>query len=455
MASLAEIFGRHTVDQVNYLQYALYFPPHDSDQATKDALERLRSDILDFVRPWTHDHIWQKDGFNLAIVTSEQKDPSYPFLFGVSRFGDCLNDEWLLISLLYEVSRAYKDVVIALSDNDGEILLIEAAEQIPSWLDPSNSDNRVYIAGGQLHLIPLPTTPADIFATSASTHGNKKLRRADAIDYVRGRPKATLASPGVQDVLAQRLRGYPKKANEERHHARTLVYNRHAAYLLMQCPSLLCWAIDSFYLRDPVSLKACSTMKHFPLENPVDVVLPWTRTTYAQTVNQRFYAPPLFDKVLPRSNKDVDYDAAQLGMKLLCGLEMLACNAAKHPVPSNHNTDGASDVVDEALLLDRPSTLLPEDTTLTQWLENLNKGYSDAALAQLVDERAALPQDSTQWMDMVPDELEALLAHHNSSTNAAPPSADGMPVDLSNIMAKFEHFLETSQSDVGGVTLPG
>lgn len=28
-------------------------------------------------------------------------------------------------------------------DNDGEFLLIEAADQIPAWLDPENSDNRV------------------------------------------------------------------------------------------------------------------------------------------------------------------------------------------------------------------------------------------------------------------------------------------------------------------------
>ncbi|CAO3682847.1 unnamed protein product, partial [Rhizopus stolonifer] len=40
------------------------------------------------------------------------------------------------------------NAVISLSDNDGDVLLIEAALELPSWLDPSNSQNRVYLYGG-------------------------------------------------------------------------------------------------------------------------------------------------------------------------------------------------------------------------------------------------------------------------------------------------------------------
>jgi hypothetical protein len=40
-------------------------------------------------------------------------------------------------------------------DTDGEFLLIEAANSLPSWVTPENSTNRLWLQGGQLHLIPL------------------------------------------------------------------------------------------------------------------------------------------------------------------------------------------------------------------------------------------------------------------------------------------------------------
>lgn len=40
-------------------------------------------------------------------------------------------------------------------DTDGEFLLIEAANVLPSWVTPENSTNRLWLKDGQLHLIPL------------------------------------------------------------------------------------------------------------------------------------------------------------------------------------------------------------------------------------------------------------------------------------------------------------
>jgi hypothetical protein len=47
---------------------------------------------------------------------------------------------------LLELSKKYEDVVISVTDADGQFLLIEAALAIPSWLKPSNSNNRVSLA---------------------------------------------------------------------------------------------------------------------------------------------------------------------------------------------------------------------------------------------------------------------------------------------------------------------
>lgn len=40
-------------------------------------------------------------------------------------------------------------------DVDGDFLLIEAAAVLPSWVSPQNSENRLLLAGGALHLLPL------------------------------------------------------------------------------------------------------------------------------------------------------------------------------------------------------------------------------------------------------------------------------------------------------------
>jgi hypothetical protein len=42
-------------------------------------------------------------------------------------------------------------------DNDGEFMLIESAYALPRWLKPEVSANRVWVRGGQLHIVPQPS----------------------------------------------------------------------------------------------------------------------------------------------------------------------------------------------------------------------------------------------------------------------------------------------------------
>ena len=53
-------------------------------------------------------------------------------------------------------------------DNDGEFLLIEAAYTLPRWLKPELSANRVWLSGGALHLVPLPSPAAPALPPSPS-----------------------------------------------------------------------------------------------------------------------------------------------------------------------------------------------------------------------------------------------------------------------------------------------
>lgn len=60
-------------------------------------------------------------------------------------FGDNIEDEWFIVHLLLEISKQFKDVIIQVMDNDGDFLLIEAADFLESWVNPGNTTNRVSV----------------------------------------------------------------------------------------------------------------------------------------------------------------------------------------------------------------------------------------------------------------------------------------------------------------------
>ena len=65
------------------------------------------------------------------------------FLRGRTNYGDSVEDEWLVVYILRELSKQHVDVWIKIVDTDGEFLLIEAANALPRWLNPEIADNRV------------------------------------------------------------------------------------------------------------------------------------------------------------------------------------------------------------------------------------------------------------------------------------------------------------------------
>lgn len=58
-------------------------------------------------------------------------------------FGDNVEDEWFVVYLLKHITYKFSELAASVQDNDGQFLLIEAAEYLPKWLDPDSSENRV------------------------------------------------------------------------------------------------------------------------------------------------------------------------------------------------------------------------------------------------------------------------------------------------------------------------
>jgi len=71
-------------------------------------------------------------------------------LHGVTNYGDSVEDEWLVVYILRELSNQFPELWIKVVDTDGEFLLIEAANALPRWLNPEIADNRV--SGRYWHL---------------------------------------------------------------------------------------------------------------------------------------------------------------------------------------------------------------------------------------------------------------------------------------------------------------
>lgn len=65
------------------------------------------------------------------------------YFHGMTNFGDSVDDEWLIVYILRELSNRFQDLWIKIVDTDGEFLLIEAANALPRWLNPEIADNRV------------------------------------------------------------------------------------------------------------------------------------------------------------------------------------------------------------------------------------------------------------------------------------------------------------------------
>ncbi|KAI8838561.1 SGT1 protein-domain-containing protein [Chytriomyces cf. hyalinus JEL632] len=281
-------------------------------------------DLLALVRAYVaetvQDHIWHKDSFNLAVELRGND----PFLHGNCRFGDCIDDEWLVVFLLREITRKFDGLVASVTDNDGQFLLIEAADHLPQWLNPSNSANRIFIVNGDLHIIPQPKTPSEITFIPSGAH--VPLDRA--LHVVRTHPQLTQANTDIQQAAFEKLIDFPAKLCVNGYQWAKCWVPRNIARILKADESLIAAAVEAFYLRDPLQLKECQNMSHFHPSTNIQTSIRFTRTLYAQLVSQEFPIPPKSFR-LPSQDAS-DFKAHDLGMKVALGFEILAVAADRN-----------------------------------------------------------------------------------------------------------------------------
>lgn len=227
------------------LIWKAFFPPI----ATKE-------DVITLSRKWqcwadtqSHGRVWQHEAFRVCIVQDQdaelerqmvnkkqsqssrklnQVDGLSEFiLFGSVLYGDYLEDEWFVTWLLFQLSSGVADsfkcpmdkrcscgqghegylsplssldLLLHVTDADGDFLLIEAADALPSWMQPNNTENRVFIRSGQLYAISPNLSKTSLPHDEALQHNAWQ---------VMCNPDVHLMRKKVQSILQKRLSMYP------------------------------------------------------------------------------------------------------------------------------------------------------------------------------------------------------------------------------------------------------
>uniref|UniRef100_A0A7N9AXI8 Ecdysoneless homolog (Drosophila) n=1 Tax=Mastacembelus armatus TaxID=205130 RepID=A0A7N9AXI8_9TELE len=444
--------------QEDLVQYKLFLiqPDGSSLQQTEEQLSHLVEEVMAKIAPLLIQYLWQHQSFNLKYHPEKGGAPAH--IGGSTQFGDNVEDEWFIVYLLQQITEAFPELAARVEDNDGEFLLIEAADYLPKWLNPDTSENRVFFYRGQLHILPCPSTsspvgiPKDVVPTVAQ-----------ALALLSTHPGACQASPKISSALSKRLEGYPEKVKTGLHRARCFI-PAGIAKVLAQRPDLVAPAVSAFYLRDPVDLQACRTFKTFPPDTRVLTLVTFTRCLYAQLHQQQFTPDRRSGFTLPpRSHPQ--YKAHELGMKLAHGFEIL-CSKCRlpssepdAPVSCNPQWKSFMDSLTrnsyfrgelegsaryrellrsaenffKQSVASNSSVLSPGEEVL-QLLHSCNS----FSLEELKKQELQLPQeDSDSWLDITAQDLERMLQERKERRKEQVKESCHIFVSLLNLSFKF------------------
>ncbi|KAI8956558.1 SGT1-domain-containing protein [Daldinia sp. FL1419] len=390
-------------------------------------LEKIRKAATQLCNSITKEYIWQRDSFQLRV----ERDQDLVYLHGTTDYGDSVEDEWLIVYLLRELTKTFPNLWIRVFDDDGEFLLVEAANVLPKWLSPEIDNNRSWIQGGNLHLLPL----------AASSGVKRPLSLTEAVQYIKLNPNSLVHSAFVRAEAFYRLEKYPGQITDSIHRSLVTI-PRKLAHILHERPSTIAPAIEAFYLRDPVAMKPLIspyTNIHFSPGDLVTVSVKFTKILFAQLKSQRFLPPPIWSGILEMAEKQtLSGDEAQkclarleMGMKVTSGFEMLATNAdTKDNRLAREFAMLLKDVEEDG------SQALPTNKEIETW-EDVHK------------------EDGESWLDINFEDFEGELQGNHGPRNRSKgefgdPAAQA---DLNKIVSRFEAFLNDENAGMDGAEL--
>ncbi|KFY88223.1 hypothetical protein V500_06464 [Pseudogymnoascus sp. VKM F-4518 (FW-2643)] len=429
-------------DSVEYTLFII-----NASLAQKEVLARLelvRKEATKLTGALLKDYIWQRDDFNLKLEQSS----GLMHLRGLTNYGDSVEDEWLIVYILRELTKQFPDLWVKVVDTDGEFLLIEAANALPRWLNPEIADNRVWINNQKLRIIPLAA------ATTASANAktnpvSRSLTLTEALDVIKDSPNVIINSPPVETEAFFRLRNYPAQISNSMHSALTRI-PRKLAFIIHNCPAAVAPAVEAFYLRDPIGLKPLdgpSSGLVFPPDDLVTVSVKFTKVLYAQLKSQQFDIPrawkPIFaeDETKAKSDpaKSADLTRLETGMKITSGFEMLVTDSIKR----DHRSVREMQILIEDLSQGED---LPTDAEIKGWADSMK-------------------EDDESWLDINFEDFEKELQGNKGERSGTVPEGSSGPSapsgfgdaktqeDLKKMVQRFESFLNDDNAGVDGAEM--
>lgn len=380
-------------------------------------------------------YIWHHQPFNLKYFPEKEDVPAH--LGGSTQFTDNVEDEWFIVYLLQQITFTFPELAARVEDNDGEFLLIEAADHLPKWINPDSSENRVFIYRGDLHIIPCPSKASAVGFPKDVVPSLDK-----ALSLLSSNSEACRASPKILSSVKKRLKGFPERIQTDVHRAHCFL-PAGICLVLAKRPDLVAPAVSAFYLRDPIDLQACRHFQTFPPQTRVLTMVTFTRCLYAQLQQQQFTPDRRSGFVLP-PRSDPLYKAHELGMKLAHGFEIL-CSKAKvsssesnAPVSANPQwkrfiesltrngyfrgeIEGSSlykDLINSAenffnQSVSSQSNLSSPGDEILQLLHSC----TPFSLEELRQKESQLPpEDSDSWLDITEQDLEQMLQERSKQS---------------------------------------
>ncbi|KAM9232901.1 protein ecdysoneless homolog [Leptosomus discolor] len=431
-------------------------------------LRRCAEGIVVRFAPLLAAYIWQRQPFCLRYVPPRGETPAH--IGGTTLFGDNVEDEWFIVYLIREITREFPGLAARIDDNDGEFLLIEAADFLPKWLNPENSDNRVFFYKGELHIIPLSETheqECDLSAASPTI--------SQALTLLSTRSEEFLAAEPIRTAVYKRISGYPEKIQASFHRAHCYLPAGIVA-VLRQRPSLVAAAVQAFYLRDPVDLRACRSFQTFPPEERVMTVVTFTKCLYAQLVQQKFVPDRRSGYMLPLPSHP-QYKSYELGMKLAHGFEILCSKCSKVSPDSKRNMlsgplwerflsslkeksyfkgelEGSAKYLE---LLHMAEDYFQQSVTQPESSVEVSPGDEILTLLQTTTidlkeferEAACLPpEDDDSWLEITPDDLDQMLKEaRNESLSSS--NEEEQKYDLEAVAESMKAFVSKVSTHEG------
>lgn len=460
-------------------------------ETESDSLGALLAEVNKLAKEFCQRYIWHRDGFRVVARKAgrdqqrrrllieanggdqEEEDAPLPsHLYGITHYGDNIQDEWFIVALLAHLTRRIPGLVARVIDSDGEFLLIEAADHLPRWAaNPERCEGRVFIYEGELYLF-----------------GGEDEREEFPLERVFRELKGDgrtryVGSKAIQCCIEERTREFPDHI-EDSHHRTTLYVPVGVAAVLKENPQLVSAAVLAFCNRDSIDLKACRAMRYFPPESCVYVSVVFTKCLYAMLLHNSYLPDRRTGWSLPLAT-DPNYKAHVLGVKLACGFEILASQAKSQSQSLDadkgwksyfeslrskgyfqENIEGSQEYT---RLLAIAQDYYTENRDSMRFTPKIGEEIvsilkrNDYDPEELRKEGLDLPPpDDDSWINISPEELDEMLSKRYGvrtlvSLNGNGPSAESFTAMMSEFLDRKSEFdgVDQDAANVGEVDLVG